>query len=93
MRPLQLADLVVEPHPVTHTSHTCCGYLLRTPIGSGALAPEFWDFPSWAPPFLPAPIPRWQQALGLELPAQFAGTNDVVPAVLAGCSSATRSAG
>lgn len=43
-----LADLVIEPHLVAHTSHPTWGYLLRTPAASAAWAPEFWVFPAWA---------------------------------------------
>lgn len=45
---VRVADLVIEPHPVTHTSHTTWGYLLRVPAASAAWAPEFWAFPAWA---------------------------------------------
>ena len=45
---LRVADLVIDPHPVTHTSHPAWGYLLRLPTASAALAPEFWAFPAWA---------------------------------------------
>jgi hypothetical protein len=41
-------DLVIEPHPVAHTSHLTWGYLLRLPGLSVAWAPEFWEFPAWA---------------------------------------------
>jgi hypothetical protein len=44
----KLADLVIEPHPVAHTSHLTWGYLLRLPGLSVAWAPEFWEFPAWA---------------------------------------------
>jgi hypothetical protein len=43
-----VAGLVIEPRPVTHTSHATWGYLLRTPAAAAAWAPEFWQFPSWA---------------------------------------------
>ncbi len=43
-----IADLVIEPHPVTHTSHPAWGYLLRLPSASAVWAPEFWEFPAWA---------------------------------------------
>ncbi|MBO0775583.1 MAG: hypothetical protein J2P34_04665 [Actinobacteria bacterium] len=43
-----IADLVIEPHPVAHTSHPTWGYLLRLPAASAAWAPEFWAFPAWA---------------------------------------------
>jgi hypothetical protein len=45
---VRIADLVIEPHPVTHTSHPTWGYLLRLPTASAAWAPEFWAFPAWA---------------------------------------------
>lgn len=43
-----MADLVIEPHPVTHPSHPTCAYLLRLPTAATAWAPEFWEFPAWA---------------------------------------------
>jgi hypothetical protein len=43
-----VADLEIEPRPVTHTSHATWGYLLRTPTDAVAWAPEFWAFPVWA---------------------------------------------
>ena len=43
-----IADLVIEPHPVAHTSHLTWGYLLRVPGLRVAWAPEFWEFPAWA---------------------------------------------
>jgi hypothetical protein len=43
-----LADLIIEPHRVAHTSHPTWGYLLHTPAASAAWAPEFWVFPAWA---------------------------------------------
>ena len=45
---VSIADLVIEPHPVTHTSHPTWGYLLRLPMASAVWAPEFWAFPAWA---------------------------------------------
>jgi hypothetical protein len=43
-----IADLIIEPHPVVHTSHPAWGYLLRLPGSSVVWAPEFWQFPAWA---------------------------------------------
>ena len=43
-----IAGLVIEPHPVVHTSHPACGYLLRLLAASVVWAPEFWQFPGWA---------------------------------------------
>jgi len=43
-----VADLIIEPHRVAHTSHPTWGYLLRIPTASAAWAPEFWTFPGWA---------------------------------------------
>jgi hypothetical protein len=43
-----VADLVIEPRPVIHTSHATWGYLLRTPAAAAVWAPEFWEFPGWA---------------------------------------------
>lgn len=45
---VRVADLVIEPHPVAHTSHPTWGYLLRLPTASAAWAPEFSAFPAWA---------------------------------------------
>jgi hypothetical protein len=45
---LSIADLVIEPRPVVHTSHATWGYLLRLRAASAAWAPEFWEFPEWA---------------------------------------------
>jgi hypothetical protein len=33
---VRVADLVIEPHPVAHTSHPTWGYLLRLPTASAA---------------------------------------------------------
>jgi hypothetical protein len=41
-------DLHIEPRPVAHTSHPTWGYLICTPAGTAAWAPEFWTFPQWA---------------------------------------------
>lgn len=43
-----IGGLMIEPHPVTHTSHPTWGYLLRLATASVAWAPEFWRFPGWA---------------------------------------------
>ena len=43
-----IAGLVIEPHPVVHTSQPTWGYLLRLPAASAVWAPEFWQFPAWA---------------------------------------------
>jgi hypothetical protein len=43
-----ISGLVIEPHPVVHTSHPAWGYLLRLPAASAVWAPEFWQFPAWA---------------------------------------------
>ncbi len=43
---VRVGDLVIEPHPVVHTSHPTWGYLLRLPMASAARAPEFWAFPA-----------------------------------------------
>ncbi len=45
---VRVADLVIEPHPVIHTTHPTWGYLLRLPEASVTWAPEFWVFPAWA---------------------------------------------
>lgn len=64
-----VADLVIEPHPVAHTSHPTWGYLLRLAAASAAWAPEFWAFPAWA-----AGVDlRFADAAGWEHPIRFAG--------------------
>lgn len=68
-RALHLADLAVQPHPVAHTSHLTCGYLLRTPTATAAWVPEFWDFPDWA-----AGVDLlFADAAGWDRPIRFAG--------------------
>ena len=44
---VRAGDLLIEPHPVVHASHTTWGYLLRLATASAAWAPEFWEFPGW----------------------------------------------
>ncbi len=44
---VDVGDLRVEPYPVAHTSRPAWGYLVRTPDGTAAWAPEFWAFPDW----------------------------------------------
>jgi len=46
---VSLADLIIEPRPVAHTSHPTWGYLLRLPTASAVWAPEFWAFPPGRP--------------------------------------------
>ncbi|GAA4377114.1 MBL fold metallo-hydrolase [Agromyces bauzanensis] len=46
--PYSAPDLVVEPHPVEHTSHEAWGYELRWQGRTAVWAPEFWRFPEWA---------------------------------------------
>jgi hypothetical protein len=41
-------DLVIEPRPVTHTSHPAFGYLILADGKKVVWAPEFWCFPDWA---------------------------------------------
>jgi hypothetical protein len=43
---VSIADLVIEPRPVAHTSHLTWGYLRRLPMASAARAPEIWAFPA-----------------------------------------------
>src|SRR5262245_11267422 len=40
--------LVIESHPVVHTNHPTCGYLVRACGWRVAWAPEFLEFPDWA---------------------------------------------
>jgi hypothetical protein len=64
-----VADLVIEPYPVAHTSHPTWGYLLRLPGASAAWAPEFWAFPAWA---AGAGL-MFADAAGWDRPIRFAG--------------------
>ncbi|HEV8567396.1 MAG TPA: MBL fold metallo-hydrolase [Actinoplanes sp.] len=41
-------ELRVQPHPVAHTSHPTCGYVIRAGDRLVVWAPEFWRFPAWA---------------------------------------------
>jgi hypothetical protein len=45
---VSVADLVIEPRPVAHTSHPAWGYLLRLPGATAVWAPETWAFPAGA---------------------------------------------
>jgi hypothetical protein len=45
---LERAGLAVTPHPVVHTSHATCGYLIEAEGRRIAWAPEFLEFPEWA---------------------------------------------
>ncbi len=64
-----IADLVIEPRPVIHTSHPTWGYLLRLATASVAWAPEFWEFPDWA-----AGVDlMFADAAGWNRPIRFAG--------------------
>ncbi len=44
--------LVIEPHPVVHTSHPAFGYRIDALVGARHVrvvwAPEFFEFPAWA---------------------------------------------
>jgi hypothetical protein len=40
--------LLVQPHPVVHTSHPAFGYALHWEGRTAVWAPEFWEFPAWA---------------------------------------------
>ena len=66
---VSIADLVIEPRPVAHTSHPTWGYLLRLPMASAARAPEIWAFPAWA-----AGVDlMFADAAGWNQPIRFAG--------------------
>ncbi len=67
--PVTVADLVIEPCPVVHTSHPAWGYLLRLPGASVAWAPEFWEFPAWAD----GVDLMFADAAGWNRPVRFAG--------------------
>jgi hypothetical protein len=62
-------DLVIEPAPVTHTSHPAFGYLIRAAGRSIVWAPEFWEFPDWAA----AADLMFAEAAGWSRPIRFAG--------------------
>ncbi len=69
MAAISIADLTIEPRPVTHTSHPTVGYLLRTATSCAAWAPEFWTFPAWA-----AGVDlMFAEAAGWDRPIRFAG--------------------
>jgi hypothetical protein len=40
--------LDIAPHPVVHTSHPTCGYLIEAGGRRVVWAPEFLEFPAWA---------------------------------------------
>jgi TDG/mug DNA glycosylase family protein len=46
--PFRAEGLVIECHPVIHTSHPAFGYLIRTAGNRVVWAPEFFQFPAWA---------------------------------------------
>jgi hypothetical protein len=73
-----IADLLIEPHPVAHTSHPTWGYLLHIPAASAAWAPEFRAFPAWA-----AGVDlMFAEAAGWDRPIRFArGAGGHMPAL------------
>ena len=75
---ISVADLTIEPRPVTHTSHPTWGYLIHTATSSAAWAPEFWTFPGWA-----AGVDlMFAEAAGWDRPIRFAGgTGGHMPAL------------
>lgn len=46
--PFRTTGLVIECHPVVHTSHPAFGYLIRAARYRVVWAPEFFEFPAWA---------------------------------------------
>jgi hypothetical protein len=62
-------QLVIEPHPVKHTSHQTVGYLITTPDWRAIWVPEFFRFPAWA---RDADI-MFAEASGWKRPIRFAG--------------------
>jgi hypothetical protein len=40
--------LLIEPHPVVHTSHPAYGYIIGVKGTKTVWAPEFFKFPAWA---------------------------------------------
>lgn len=46
--PFRVKGLVIECHPVVHTSHKAFGYLIRACGKRVVWAPEFFEFPAWA---------------------------------------------
>jgi hypothetical protein len=63
------SHLIVEPHPVVHTSHPAFGYLIRAGGRRVVWAPEFWQFPDWA---AGADL-MFAEAAGWSRPIRFAG--------------------
>lgn len=61
-------ELTVENHPVVHTSHPACGYLIRAAGWLVAWAPEFLEFPAWAR----AADLMFAEAAGWDRPIRFA---------------------
>jgi len=46
--PFDRRGLHVAAHPVVHTSHPTCGYLIEAAGLTVVWAPEFYEFPRWA---------------------------------------------
>lgn len=69
VRTFESPDLIVEPHPVVHTSHPAFGYLIRAHGRRVVWAPEFWQFPDWA---AGADL-MFAEAAGWSRPIRFAG--------------------
>jgi hypothetical protein len=46
--PYRTSGLDITPHPVVHTSHPTCGYLIEASSRRVVWAPEFLEFPAWA---------------------------------------------
>jgi hypothetical protein len=80
------AGLVIEPHPVVHTSHPTCGYLLRWADRTAVWAPEFLEFPAWA---AGADL-MFADAAGWSRPIRFRGGVGGHAAVLATAEQARR---
>lgn len=69
MTTLTFDGLAVEPHPVVHTSHATCGYLITAGTCTAAWAPEFWQLPGW----VAGADLLFADAAGWRRPIRFAG--------------------
>ena len=69
MGDLALDGLQIECHPVVHTSHPACGYLIRWCGHNVVWAPEFFEFPEWAG----GADLMFAEAAGWNRPIRFAG--------------------
>lgn len=69
MGDLRSGPLTIEGHPVAHTNHPTCGYLILVDGLRVAWAPEFMEFPEWAR----GVDLIFAEAAGWDRPIRFAG--------------------